>query len=89
MFSVGRVFSILVALGGVVSHLFSWVCSTVFVRSSSRVTSGVLSLFVAEELLSRHNVLEGSTQVLSGESSLILAGPSSVFIAWGFFLVMA
>ena len=88
MFSVGRVFSILVALGGG-SHLFSWVCSTVVVRSSSQVTSGVSSLFVAEELLSRHNVPEGSTQVLSGESSLILAGPSSVFIAWGFFLVMA
>ena len=34
-------------------------------------------------------VLEGCTQVLAGESSPILVGPSSVIIAWGSFLVTA
>ena len=34
---------------------------------------------MAEELLSRCNVLEGSTQVLAGESSPILVGPSSIY----------
>ena len=63
-----------------------------FLPSSYRLissTSGTLSLFAAEELLSRHNELEGSTQVLAGESSPILVSPSSIFIAWGSFLVMA
>ena len=34
-------------------------------------------------------MLEGSTHVLAGESSPVLPGPSSVFIAWGSFLVIA
>ena len=38
--------------------------STLVVRVSSRVTSGVSSLFVAESLLSRRNVPEGSSLVL-------------------------
>jgi len=57
------------------------------VRASSQVTSGALSLFVAEGLLSRCNVLESSALVLAGESSLILAGPSYVFVPWNSFLV--
>ena len=58
-------------------------------RSSSQLTSGALSLFAAEGLLSRHNVPEGSALVLAGESSLILAGPSYVFVTWNSFLVTA
>ena len=51
--------------------------STLVVRVSSRVTSGVSSLFVAESLLSRRNVPEGTSLVLVGESFPVLSGGSS------------
>ena len=41
---------------------------------SSEVTSGALSLFAAEGLLPRCNVLESSYLILAGESSPVLAG---------------
>ena len=53
--------------------------SALVLRVSSRVTSGVSSLFVAKSLLSRHNVPGGSSLVLVGESSPVLSGGSSAF----------
>ena len=68
---MGSLFSLHVALG--VPHLFSQGSSTLVVTGSSQVTSGALSLFAAEGLLPRCNVLEGS-YLLAGESSAVLAG---------------
>ena len=52
--------------------------STLVVRISSHVTSGVSSLFVAESRLSRRNVPEG-TSSFGRESSPVLLGGSSAF----------
>ena len=55
------------------------------VRGSSRVMSGSTSLFVAEGHFSRHNVPEGSSLILAGESFPFLVGESSVCLQ-GLFL---
>ena len=64
--------------------------STLVVRVSSRVTSGVSSLFVAESLLSRRNVPEGTSLVLVGNplqfcraAPLLFTGGSFLVTAYG------
>ena len=57
-----------------------------FLPSSYRLissTSGTLSLFAAEGLFSRCNVLEGSYLILAGESSPVLVGVGRLALPLG------
>ena len=63
--------------------------SNLVVTGLSQITLGASSLFAAERLPPRCKVLEGSYLILAGESSPVLAGVASSFVAGGSFLVMA
>ena len=57
-------------------------------RDSSQLTSESLSLFVAEGLLSRCDILGDCTLVVPGESASVLAGePLHRFVHWLLFLL--
>lgn len=63
-------------------------CFSLVVRDSSQLTSESLSLFVAEGLLSRCDILGDYTLVVPGESASVLAGePLHHFVHWLLFLL--